>query len=115
MARTAAKATDHARQALHKKYRGRIEVNPALSRSLVSYQSNRNRPYYRWFKYKEGFSAALVEFLLERFGDKPGVLFDPFAGSGATLLAGRELGWTGQGIELLPVGITALKARLAAD
>src|SRR5438445_8756609 len=82
-----------ARKALFDKYVDRIEVNPALSRSLVSYQSNRKRPFYRWFKYKEGFSAALVEHILRILPVKPGTLLDPFAGSGAALFAAREAGW----------------------
>lgn len=106
---------DTARKELFEKYRDKIEVNSALDRSLVSYQSNRNRPYYRWFKYKEGFSAALVEYVLERLRIPRGRIFDPFAGSGAALLAAREHGWDGVGIELLPVGIKAMQARLAAE
>ena len=106
---------DDARQALYKQYRARIEVNPALSRRLVSYQSNRNRPYYRWFKYKEGFSADLVEYVLSRTGTETGRILDPFAGSGAALFAGRALGCDVEGIELLPVGVFAVKARLASE
>lgn len=64
---TATVATSSARQALLARFRAKLEINSALSRSLVSYQSNRGRPFYRWFKYKEGFSAALVEYVLDRF------------------------------------------------
>jgi len=70
--RAVATADDRARRALHSKYRDRIEVNPSLTRALVSYQSNRDRRYYRWFKYKEGFSASLVEYLLDKFTSRPG-------------------------------------------
>lgn len=108
-------STDAARQALHRKYRDLITVNPALSRGLVSYQSNRNRAYYRWFKYKEGFSASLVEYVLDKFSPRPGDILDPFAGSGAALFASRDRGWQATGIELLPVGAFAMRARLAAE
>ncbi|MGE0610411.1 MAG: hypothetical protein AB7O62_25205, partial [Pirellulales bacterium] len=104
-----------ARQSLYRKYRDQISVNPALSRGLVSYQSNRNRPYYRWFKYKEGFSAALVEYVLDKFSPNPGTILDPFAGSGAALFASRDRGWRATGMELLPVGAFAMRARLAAE
>lgn len=79
----------------------------------MSYQANKTRPYYRWFKYKEGFSAELVEFLLEREPSQ-GVMLDPFAGSGAALFAAHEVGWRAQGIELLPVGVSVIEARQAA-
>lgn len=110
----AATATS-ARQALAESYRAKLEINPALNRSLVSYQSNRKRPFYRWFKYKEGFSAALVEYVLGRYRVERGVLLDPFSGSGATLLVGREHGLVARGIELLPLGVLVVQARLAAE
>ncbi|MGB6041525.1 MAG: hypothetical protein WBF93_00080 [Pirellulales bacterium] len=104
-----------ARQSLYQQYRDRIQVNSDLSRALVSYQQNRKRPFFRWFKYKEGFSAPLVEYIVSELGIRGGRLLDPFAGTGASLMIGRELGFEGNGIELLPIGIKAIEARLAAD
>jgi len=112
---TATVSSSSARQALLARFRAKLEINSALNRSLVSYQSNRKRPFYRWFKYKEGFSAALVEYVLDHYRLHKGVLLDPFAGCGAALLVGREYGLGGQGIELLPVGVAVLSARLAAE
>jgi len=109
------KHRNSARLALLEKYQRKIETNPALLRSLVSYQSNKNRPYYRWFKYKEGFSAALVEYILNRVGRNVTTLLDPFAGSGAALFASRDHGINARGIELLPVGNFTVRARLAAE
>ncbi len=107
------RSSDSKRRALLSKYQDRIEVNPTLSRGLVSYQSNRNRPYYRWFKYREGFSAALVEYFLDALLPDGGTVFDPFAGSGAALFSARERGCVGHGIELLPVGVAFVDARNA--
>jgi hypothetical protein len=90
-------------------------VNSALTRSLVSYQANRHRPYYRWFKYKEGFSAALVEYALEKFAPPDAHVLDPFAGAGATLFASRDAGCEACGIEVLPIGTFVIAARLAAE
>lgn len=111
---TAGLSTD-ARLELFRKYADRIQPNPALSRSLVSYQSNRNRPFYRWFKYKEGFSAALVEYLLHRVGISASRLLDPFAGSGAALFAARNAGLLAAGVELLPASTFAIESRLVAE
>jgi DNA modification methylase len=82
---------------------------------LVSFQANKQLPFYRWFKYKEGFSTELVRFFLERLNIKSGRLLDPFAGMGTTLFTGQELGWESVGIELLPVGAFVIKAREAAN
>ena len=75
-----------------------------LTRGLVSFQANKSRAVYRWYKYKEAFSADLVEFLLRRYTKGKGRLLDPFAGSGTALFASSALGWTAEGIELLPIG-----------
>lgn len=106
----------HARDLLHQKFSKRIKHNPALDRTLVSFQANKQEPFYSWFKYKEGFSQRLVSYLLEHLWKKPaGVLLDPFAGAGTTLFAGKSLGWKTKGIEISPVGIYAIKARLVAS
>ncbi len=101
------------RAALYSKFEDKITVNTVLDRSLVSYQANKRVPFYSWFKYKEGFSESLVSYILRRF--EPGVLLDPFSGAGAALFAASALGWQTKGIELLPVGIYATKARFIAE
>jgi hypothetical protein len=103
------------RTTLYYKYCPRIRINPVLTRSLVSYQSNRSTPFYRWLKYKEGFSAELVDYVITKVAPNAGCLLDPFAGSGAALFGARERGLDATGIELLPVGLRAIEARLAAQ
>lgn len=89
---------------LEKRFDGRFHFDPTLSRPLVSFQANKSRPVYRWYKFKEGFSAALVEYFLDRYEITKGSVFDPFAGSGTTLFAASKLGLDSEGIELLPIG-----------
>lgn len=79
----------------------RLVVEPMLNRQMVSFQANKQRPIYRWYKYKEAYSAALVEYLLARGAVSSGVLLDPFAGSGTTLFVASRLGLDADGIELL--------------
>jgi DNA modification methylase len=81
-----------------------VTIQMALSRSLVSFQANKTRAGYRWYKYKEAFSAALVEYLFARYGIQSGVLLDPFAGSGTALFVASAAGLRAEGIELLPIG-----------
>src|SRR5213078_2020222 len=99
------------RTSLYKQFQAKIHQNPALDRTLVSFQGNREVPFYSWFKYREGFSEQLVNYVLRELTLKPGVLLDPFAGSGVALFAARALGWQAKGIEVLPVGIFAMGAR----
>ena len=106
-------ATTRRRDGLLARFADRIVVNPDLSRSLVSWQSNRQTPGFRWFKFKEGFSAALVRYLLG-FLDERGLLLDPFAGTGIAPITAARLGWQGIGVEILPVGVNVSNALLAA-
>jgi len=87
-----------------RRYEDRLLLQPWLSRSLVSFQANKDRAFYRWFKYKEAFSAGLVECLLSKYRISGGVLLDPFAGIGTALFAAGALGMRAEGIELLPIG-----------
>jgi len=101
--------------ALLAKYADKLEVNPELDRSLVSFQANKREPFYRWFKFKEGFSSSFVRYCVKTMKSHTGVLLDPFAGSGSALFAARDLGWDTIGIEILPVGFYAIEARQSID
>jgi len=103
------------REKLLEKYKVIIEPEYTLNRSLVSFQANKKEPFYRWFKYKEGFSKRLIDYFIDKYHPTPGHILDPFAGSGATLFAAREKGWKSTGVELLPIGEFNVKARLAAE
>lgn len=103
------------RISLYEQFQAKISHNPALDRTLVSFQGNREVPFYGWFKYREGFSEQLVKYLLMELVPKSGTLLDPFAGSGVALFAAATLGWQATGIEVLPVGIYAMQARIVAD
>lgn len=89
-----------------------FQVTPVLSRKLVSHQANKTQQQYRWYKYKEAFSADLVNYLLTGYekGFK-GTIIDPFAGSGTALFASSELGYSTVGIELLPIGLEIIRTR----
>jgi DNA modification methylase len=94
-------------------FNGRLCKQPALNRQIVSFQANKERPGYRWYKYKEAFSASLVEYLLLNYPVPPGPILDPFAGMGTTLFASSSLGFDSDGIELLPIGQQIIQTRLA--
>jgi tRNA G10 N-methylase Trm11 len=109
-----------ARAELLARYRDKLKVNPALTRQLVSFQANKAAPFYRWFKYKEAFSANFVDYVLRMFarparnGGGYTRVLDPFAGAGTTLSVAASSGWRAAGIELLAPGVAAVRAREAS-
>lgn len=99
---------------LENKFSDRIEVNRDLSRAIVSFQANKSEPYYRWFKYREGFSKALIEYLIDHSGAQSGThVLDPFAGTGATCFVANERGMAATALEVLPVGSHFIRLRQA--
>lgn len=96
-------------------YGHHMVIDPRLTRQLVSFQANKGLPGYRWFKYKEAFSASLVEHLLSTYCEGSRDVLDPFAGMGTTLFAARDHGMRALGIELLPVGQAIIEDRLEIE
>src|SRR5437899_1184359 len=66
------------------------------------FEPNKLLPRHRWYPFKEGFSAMLVANFLADIQRFPGRLFDPFAGSGTSLLEAACWGWDSVGIEVNP-------------
>jgi site-specific DNA-methyltransferase (cytosine-N4-specific) len=92
-----------ARLALEKEYSYLLEETNEFNRQLVSFQANKTEVLHSWIKYREGFSANLVDLLIKKFEIDPGdVLLDPFAGSCTTLLVAKMRSIHALGIELLP-------------
>ena len=97
-------------------FKTQFSVAPFLSRKNVSFQGNKGKPAYSWYKYKEAFSAALVEYFLGSYIDQAsGRVLDPFAGIGTTLFAASSQGIPADGIELLPIGQEIIRARLLSE
>ena len=91
-----------------------LVTDSALTRKLVSFQANKDRAYYKWYKYKEAFSADLVVYLFSKYNVLKGKILDPFAGSGTALFACAGLGYDSNGIELLPIGQKIIAANILA-
>ena len=102
---------DELNKNLEKRYRDKLVVNHDLKRTLVSFQANKKAPGYRWYKFKEGYSSALVDYALEKLGIQSGKVLDPFAGSGTSLFASAERGLDTVGVELLPIGAEIIEVR----
>lgn len=86
----------------------------ATYHSILNYSNDINRPYQRWYRYKEGYSVDLVKKLIvECKLRKIKNILDPFMGSGTTLLAARELGINGYGFEVNPFSYFLANCKLA--
>jgi len=120
-AKSAIEQIEHLDRVLEDYFRAKFLLQSSLNRQLVSFQANKTRPVYRWYKYKEGFSAGLIEYLFAKYHISSGRVLDPFAGSGTSLFVASDLGLDADGIELLPIGqqiITtkqAIEARIMQD
>lgn len=106
---------DEMNSQIERRFSGQLKLAPYLNRSLVSFQANKSRSVYRWYKFKEAFSADLVEFLLTRYGIAEGKLLDPFAGSGTALFASSNRGLAADGIEVLPIGQRIIQTKKTID
>ncbi len=102
-------------QHLYHHFKDKFHLDLSLSRSIVSFQANKTREIYRWYKFKEAFSASLVEYLLEKYNIVNGVSLDPFAGSGTALFAANAMGINADGIELLPIAQEIINTKILLE
>ncbi|EKO3982617.1 DNA methylase N-4/N-6 [Vibrio fluvialis] len=67
-----------------------------------SNQPSINLPYQRWFRFKEAYSPKLVIDIINKVGEIPSHVFDPFGGCGTTAVTSQFLGVTPTAIEVNP-------------
>ena len=81
-----------------------------------AFTDNMKLPIHRWFRYSAGFSAEWVEkMLISEMLQNETVFFDPFAGSGTSLLVAEKLGLKGFGLETHPFVLRIAKIKLLWD
>lgn len=106
------KCDESARQQLEKKYKEILEVTTKFDRRSVSYQLSKKNMLHSWLKYKEGFSADLVNIILDDMDAKPGdLVMDPFMGSGTTALVCQMRGINSVGFDIMPISAVSIKAK----
>ena len=78
--------------------------------------ANRGAPVHRWVPWIAGFSGHFVRDALARHlpGARPGVVLDPFAGVGTTLIEADIAGHDAIGFEINPYAAFAARAKLGA-
>ena len=92
-----------------------IEAPPDNSvKSSSTFVNNMAVPVHRWFRYSAGFSAEWVSQVIARAkAERPIRVFDPFTGSGTTLLAAESEGVPSYGVESHPFVSRVARAKLA--
>ncbi|MCM1134458.1 MAG: site-specific DNA-methyltransferase [Clostridium sp.] len=106
--------SDKARKEIEKKYSKMLKITDKFNRQNVSYQLNKKDVLHSWLKYKEGFSANLVNLLLDEMNAQPGDwVMDPFMGSGTTALVCQMKGINSIGYDILPISSVSIKAKAA--
>jgi site-specific DNA-methyltransferase (cytosine-N4-specific) len=85
------------------------EPVPSLRRQSTRYSS------HGLHEYRGKFNPQVVRAIGNLFGLEPGDwVFDPFCGSGTTLLEAGHIGWNAVGIDINPLGVLVANAKLAA-
>ncbi|WP_405107098.1 N-6 DNA methylase [Paenibacillus sp. FSL K6-1217] len=72
---------------------------------LVTFTKNKkDTPIHRWYNYTQGYSDDLVKILLNEFNaNSSSLVYDPFLGSGTTLLTCRSVGINSLGSDVSPL------------
>ncbi|MDO9579639.1 MAG: DNA methyltransferase, partial [Bacteroidales bacterium] len=70
----------------------------------VHFQNAYQTPVQRWFPYREGYSTRLVNAFIKELKIS-GNVFDPFSGSGTTLLASRTNNLNSFGVDVNPISV----------
>lgn len=71
---------------------------------LVHFQNAFQTPIQRWYPYREGYSTDLVNYFIKELNIS-GTVFDPFVGSGTTLLSAKLNNLNAIGIDVNPVSV----------
>lgn len=74
----------------------------------VHFQNAYQTPIQRWFPYREGYSTRLVNAFIKEL-KITGNVFDPFSGSGTTLLASRINNLNSFGVDVNPISVLVAK------
>lgn len=69
----------------------------------VTFKSSKNIPFQRWYPYAEGYSTDFVRALINENTIGEGYIYEPFAGTGTTIFASDQMGYSTFYSEINPV------------
>lgn len=97
---------------IEEKYRKITDISDIFNRQSVSYQLSKKDTLHSWLKYKEGFSADLVNNLLNEMNISEGdTVLDPFLGSGTTSMVCKMNNINSIGFDILPISELSIMAK----
>jgi hypothetical protein len=93
--------------------KGNITNEEVFFKNLVNPSGSKEHPYHRWVRYREGYSGELVKELIRRSKvTNKQYVFDPMSGSGSSLIAAMELGYSTVGCDVIPYSVDLSNAKL---
>ncbi len=69
-----------------------IDKVDGVTEKDVTFVKSKDIPFQRWYPYIEGYSPDFVKSLIKNYGITDDLIYEPFAGTGTTLLAADDLG-----------------------
>ncbi len=69
-----------------------IDKVEGVTEKDVTFVKSKDIPFQRWYPYIEGYSPDFVKSLIKNYGITDTLIYEPFAGTGTTLLAADDLG-----------------------
>jgi DNA modification methylase len=79
-----------------------------------AFANNRSSPVHRWTPWIAGYSSDFVKHALNKYLNDPGVVLDPFAGVGTTLVDSFLLGHNSYGFEINPYAAFVSRVKAGA-
>lgn len=89
-----------------------IEEGHPFSTSDVTFKSSKSIPFQRWYPYAEGYSPDFVTSIISKYISSPGLVYEPFAGTGTTIFASDSMGFHSVYSEINPVLQFLIKSKL---
>lgn len=85
------------------------KLNKALDHGIpfaasdITFKSSKTIPFQRWYPYAEGYSPDFVTSIISKYINTPGIIYEPFAGTGTTIFAADSMGFSTVYSEVNPV------------
>jgi DNA modification methylase len=79
------------------------DVEQKIRENFGTFADSKNAPIHRWFQYPAGFSYKAVNYILDQHVIVPGhIVYDPFVGTGTTIVVCKQRGIESYGVEAHP-------------
>lgn len=90
---------------------GALKIKKILP-SEVTFKAGKNEPFQRWYPYIEGYSPSFVKTLIETNHISDTLIYEPFAGTGTTILASDSMGLDTVYSEINPLLRSLISAKI---